>query len=66
MNGGCSEADPGPSEIYHVRHSNDQQPVEVRVVGEMLEQGSAVGADMADLHRPDASHRLESGLVGVE
>ena len=41
-----AEADRRHPEIHRVGHPDDQQSVEIRVVGEMLEQGAGVGANM--------------------
>ena len=63
---GGGETDPGAAKVDDVRHADDQQPVEVRIIGKMLEQRTAIGADMADLYRADAGQCLKTGLVGVE
>ena len=66
MDRGRTDTDARPAEIHDISHANEKQSVEIRVIGEMLKQRTAVRSDKACLGRVNAGQRLEARLVGVE
>ena len=53
-------------EEHRVGEPDDQKPVEVGIVGDVLEQGERAGAVDRKLDWPDTGERLEAVEVSVE
>src|SRR5947208_1951338 len=63
---GPAKADAHGPEIAEIRQTEDQQTMEVRVVGIAFEKSAGVRSDDCRLYRPDAGQLLEAVEVGVE